>query len=279
MSFANLLFIPAVLAAVLNVNQSKIRLVAAPGESKSGIIEVENPTKEDMIIKVYTEDWVYAPARDGSKEFYNAGTMPRSCAKWISFVPADIIVPPLGKQNINYTVKVPKNAGGTNCAVLFFETMIGRTPAVNGEQDVGVNLVVRVGTIFLVETGDVLRQARIDNLSLDKNSDGKYCVNLDFRNTGNSDITTEGTLDVIDDKGMVYARGLFNALYTLPGDPGKLLAVVNQDIPAGVYDMVMTFNLGKARLESGLKDGPVLVKEAGITVGEAGEITKWQEKD
>jgi hypothetical protein len=276
LNFINLLFISLAQAQSINIDQSKIRLSVEPGSSKSGTIEVSNPSSNDMVVKSYLEDWVYGPAHDGTKEFYSSGTMPRSAAKWVSFVPADFIVPAFSRQSVNYTVKVPHDAEGGHYSVLFFESTIGKNPV---QQGVGVNLVLRIGTIFLIETqGQTKRQAEINNFSLSGDVEKGFQIGFDLNNTGNSDITTESQFDIMDEQGVVYSRGAFNNLYTLPGDSGKLSASLKEKLPAGKYSLVMTFNLGKAQKEVDLPDGPVEVKEARIIVNDKGEITEWQEQ-
>jgi hypothetical protein len=97
---------------------------------------------------------------------------------------------------------------------------------------------------------------------------------LDFKNTGNTDITCFGTFHIIDKQGMVYARGEFNSVYTLAGNSAKLIAAWKDPIPKGKYDLIFTFDLGKAQEEAGLGRGPVITKEASMEMGEKGQILK-----
>lgn len=232
-------------------------------------------------MRVYLEDWFYAPEGDGSKSFAPAATTARSCSSWISFSPEEFNIPPKGEQRVSYKVNVPRNSAldGGHYAVLFFESKVGELAAPKEFAGAGLNLVVRVGALFYVEIrGTVKRTAVIDNLKLGKESSpNRLLIEADFRNSGNADITTAGTFHIMDSQGMVYARGEFNPLYTLPEDKAKLIGswdTWKNPIPKGSYDIILTIDLGRALSEAGLGRGPVITKEAAIEIGDKGEIIK-----
>ena len=263
-------------ALTLRLNQSKIRLIINPGETKTGVIEVENPTDQNLIVKASLEDWIYSPAGDGTKEFSPPDTTRFSCAGWISFFPAEFVMTPFSKQKLNYTIKAPLQFETGRYAVLFFETSMSKPEMKEG---VGMNLVVRIGSIFYMEPGSLTkRQAEIDNLSLKTGTKDKSLdLSLDIKNTGNVDIQTSANFSIMDDKGLVFARGAFNDTFTFPGESVKLLSGWRERLPAGKYDLVITVDLGKALEESGLGRGPVILKESQIEIGENGEVLKTGE--
>ena len=97
---------------------------------------------------------------------------------------------------------------------------------------------------------------------------------MDFENTGNTDITTSANFSLMNKEGMVSARGAFNDLYTFPGGKGVFLGVWKGNIPPGDYDLVITVDLGKALIEAGIGRGPVITKEAPVTIGENNQIVQ-----
>ena len=257
-------------ASTLRIDQTKIRLFIPPGQAKSGAITVDNPTDRVLTVKVYAEDWVYASAQDGTKEFMVAGTGPFSGAQWIIFVPSEFTLPPFGRQTINYTVKVPADAMGGHYAVLFFETS-----GAGLEEGVGVNLLVRIGTIFYIEPeGTIRRSCEINDLKVAKIDGESLAISLNFKNNGNVDITGKTTFDLIDKNGLVYARGAFNEVYAQPQDTAKLNAAWKDPIPPGTYDLVITLDLSKQQGETGAIKTLVLTREAEITIGKDGRIVK-----
>ena len=81
-------------AITVRIDRPKVRLSVTPGGNKSGVINIENPSEKTMVVGVYLEDWLYNSTADGSKGFYPPDSTPLSCAKWITFSPAEFSIPP-----------------------------------------------------------------------------------------------------------------------------------------------------------------------------------------
>ncbi len=259
-----------------DINKSKIRCSIAPGKAEYGEIIVENQSSEPRSMRVYLSDWDYLPAADGTKEFLPISSTPLSSAAWISFSPAEFTLPPFSKQKIDYSIKVPIGASGGYYAALFFESIFAKAQAPKEGMQVGMNLVIRIATLFYIDVeGTVKRTALIDNLLFKKDAqDAKYTIELDFLNTGNVDIKAGGTFHIIDDKGMVIARGELNDTYTFPEARAKLAATLKESLPKGEYDLVFTIDLGKALEEANIGRGPIITKEVEISIGGNGNILK-----
>jgi len=268
-----LLSLTKIEAATVRINPTKVRLIIPPGESKSGIIEVENPSEEAAIVKVYLQDWAYTSLLNGTKEFYPAGTTAFSCADWIGFSLSEFVIPAYGRQRLNYTVKVPADAEGGHYAVLFFESLLQETK-VKKFTDLGV--VVRIGTLFYIEPeGTIKRWAEVKGLTLEnRRKDNALGISLDFNNIGNVDITCKGTFHLMDKSGMVAARGEFNDIYSLPGEKAKLTAVWPEALLKGKYDLIVTVDIGKSLEEAGLGRGPVITKETEIEIDDNGQAIR-----
>lgn len=255
---------------VVRIDQTKVRLSILPGQTKAGIINVENPSDEPKTVRAYIEDWYYLYPYDGSKEFKPLSTTKLSCGEWISFSPNEFFLPPYAKGKLNYTVKVPQGIEGGHYAVLFFESILGQPSA----EGVGVSVAVRVASLFYIEAeGTLKKDVALEKFSVERISKGAPLeILFDLRNNGNVDITASGNYNIMDKRGMVYARGDFNTVYTFPGDSARLSGTWSLPISRGIYDLILTLNLGKAQEEAGLGRGPILVKETSIEVGENGEV-------
>lgn len=260
-------------AATVRINPTKIRLTIPPGESKSGVIEVENPGDDALIVKAYLQDWAYSSSQNGSKEFMPSGSTPLSCSNWVSIYFSDFVIPGKGKQTLNYTVKVPVGAQGGHYAVLFFESLLSK-PSLKDSAELGV--VIRMGALFYIEPeGTIKRSAEISNPVLEKDlQDKSLKISLDLKNTGNTDITASGTFHIMDKKGMILARSEFNDVFTFPGDKAKFEASWKEALPKGKYDLIFTIDIGKALEELSLGRGPVITKEAEIEIGDKGAVLK-----
>ncbi len=257
---------------IIQIQPAKVRLSIVPGNTQTGLLKVYNYTNDTKYIKVYAEDWVYLAACDGTKEFKRAGSTELSAADWISFSPVEFEISAYGMQLINYSVRVPPDTKGGHYAVLFFEDkMGGKKEEIKG---VSVSLAIRVGVLFYLESqGTVERTARIEDLQISKKED-KFNLQLKFTNTGNVDLTTKSNFYIMDNKGMIYARGEFADVYTFPGNSTNLVAGWKEIIPKGKYDLVLSVDIGKALEEARMGRGPVITKETEIEIGENGEVIK-----
>jgi len=261
----------------VQIDQAKIRLIMAPGTSKTGRLEVVNDSEEPKQVKVYTEDWAYDKS-DGSKNFFDTNTTFYSCSNWISFSPAEFNIPAFGKAYVNYVIKMPADVpSGGYYSVLFFESIMGETKP---EDTIGATAVVpvaiRVGTLFYIETeGGIHPDIELGKFKVERQDNTEpFTIDLAFENTGNIDLTCGGTYNLMDDQNMVYARGELSTVYTMPKDKADFVAKWKESIPKGSYDLVITLDLGKAWEEFGVKKGPVLVKEARVEIGANGEVVK-----
>ncbi|MEW6101611.1 MAG: hypothetical protein AB1481_04895 [Candidatus Omnitrophota bacterium] len=264
----------ALAAGIPFINKAKVRHIIPSGQTAYGEITLENPTSEIKQMKLYLEDWYYLSSSDGAKEFAPADTTRRSCASWITFSPQEFSVAPFGKQRVSYSIKVPQDTSGGYYAALFFENMVGEMGELAGGTAAGISLAIRIASLFYVEVeGTIKRSAELTNLILKKEPKGTLSIQADFENTGNTDITAVTSYHILDKKGMVYARGEFNDVYTLAGEKAILSASWSQKIPEGEYDLIITMNIGKALEEANLGRGPVITKETSIEIGEDGEVS------
>jgi hypothetical protein len=251
--------------AGIRIDSPKIRVYAKPGSYASGEIKVDNTGKQEIPIRVYLEDWVYAKA-DGSKDFMPKGTTPLSCSNWITFYPADFKLAAGKSEIIHYTVNIPADAAGGHFCVMFFETEGGD---VEQKQEDGSTALVkvfnRVGALFYAEAeGTVNKKAEIRSLDIRQNLND-FIVTAAFVNTGNTDITASGTFDVLDNSGFVYIRGTFEDIFTLPGDKAELTSTASSsNLKPGTYDILMTLDF---------QNGGSLVQEASFTIDAQGSVS------
>jgi len=261
------------------LDKNKIRVVVAPGKTEFGEIIVTNSSPDAKDLRLYLQDWKYANTSEGTKEFMAINTTPLSCVSWINFSPAEFTIPAFGKQRVSYSIKVPVEAKGGYYACLFFETSLAGTFPKEEEQgkiNAGVDFLIRSACLFYVEAeGTVKRELKFDNLHLTKeNAQGPLKVEVSCLNTSNTDIVASGTYHIMDNEGVVYARGEFNNAYTFSGDSAKFSALWKEQLPKGKYGLVMTFDIGKALEEAGIGRGPIVVRESQIEVGDNGEVVR-----
>lgn len=249
--------------SLMRLKTPKVRVSVPPGGSTSEEIEIENPAGEEMAIRVYVEDWVYS-SQDGAKNFSAPGTTETSCSNWITFSPKDFSLPPYGKRIIHITVNVPEDAIGANYSVIFFETLL--SPASKDPGTASVNLMGRLGTLIYVQSeGTIEKKVDFFNLKIARKKDEPgYQITGDIANRGNCNSNIDGTFNIIDNEGNVFARGAFNTAYTLQGDKAVMTAGWDENLPKGEYFIVVSLDAG----------GTPIIGELTVEIDDKGTIAK-----
>lgn len=254
-------FAAPAMAATVRIDKARIRLPLKPGETKTDVIRVENPTDQQANVRVYAEDWAYKDIGDGDKDFYSAGTLERSASKWITVNPPEVSIPAYGQAQVNYSLTVPagNDKKGTYYSVLFFETVIGE--AVDTE---GANVLVsgRVGSLIYVDVaGTVQRTGSIDGIEIKPPSGAKPAeFAVTFTNSGNTAIGLEGEYLIMAGDGLVKGRGETTPIYLKEGVTATRTTTWSGRLDPGSYDVIFTFDLG---------ENQILVEEKKMQVGAA----------
>lgn len=247
----------------IRLDQPRVRLVLSPGETTVGSLRIENTSHRAITISTYTEDWLYDPKGNGNKKFLPAGATPYSCATWMRLSIDKIKILPAAQQEIRYFITAPSKVEGTYYAVVFFEgSPHERKPT---EPPLGTTLAGRVASLFFIEIKDsVRREGVLEDLKFSKDqSQDPLEIAFTLRNVGNADIAAEGTLDILDSKGIVAGRGKLPNIYLHQGMAAPVRFSWRGNLSPGTYDGIFTYDLG---------DQTLLVKEQRIEVTPTGKI-------
>jgi len=239
-------------ALSINIDPSNVKMTLKPGEAKTGEILVQNLGGTKIKIKVYTEDWIYAP--DGSKTFMKSGSSVYSCSSWIKLDPISFNLAPKEDKKVKYTITSPSNASGGHVSVIFFEIVI------DGYQGIAVS--GRIGSIVYLDTeGDIKRAGEIKDLSVLASEEG-YPVNLNFSfvNSGNSHISAKPSIKVLDGSKSVIEKQAMN-INTLPGDTKSTTVTLKELLKEGKY---------KAQVELTF-DNKTLKSQSEFTIGKSAQ--------
>ncbi|MHB8157530.1 MAG: hypothetical protein ACYDEQ_09105, partial [Desulfocucumaceae bacterium] len=130
-------------AVSLNVWPPRIDLSVAPGESRTGIINLDNRGKEKVQVFSYITD--VSMDRYGNMLYPEGGTLATSCEEWMTINPENFFLSQGTSQQVRYTLKVPENAAGSYLASAFFQTK-----PQDGGKGSGSRLSARVGVLFIL---------------------------------------------------------------------------------------------------------------------------------
>jgi len=242
-------------AAQLLVEEGKVRLNITPGQTITDAMTVHNTSGAPVKVKVYWEDFTYIPPFNGEKDFFPAGTGSYSCADWINFMPREFILPPHGTQRIDYTINVPANAAGGHYGILFFEN--SAVQSVPGK--IGVSIVTRVGSLFFLETANKDKSTQVDEWTA-----GEKSFKAKLKNIGNVFLLPQGVYYILDSAGIAVDRGDLEKAYLPPEKAWEFIIPYPTNLPAGAYQIILTFDL---------EDDVSKVVEADFSVDAKGKYT------
>lgn len=183
--------VAATSSAQLAVTTSTVReRLARPGDRYEATIEILNTTSEPQEARLYLTD--YHTTADGRSEFAPPGQHPRSSARWVTFTPTRVVVPPSGRSVATYTVTVPStpSLSGTYWSVIMIEGVSSRaleSVRATGpyRAQLGIEPRIRFGVQVATHLGeDASGKLAFDSVRATVDSAGQSVFTYDFMNTG-----------------------------------------------------------------------------------------------
>lgn len=242
----------------LNVWPPRVDLNVVPGESRTGVITVDNKGSEKVRVVCYITD--IDMDKFGNLLFPEGGTLSQSCEPWLLVNPEDFTLSQGTNQRVRYTLKVPDNAAGTFLALIFFQSKPeGKTPTT------GSQLAVRVGTMFVITvTGTGFKGGELTALSMNNiNQDNIAQVELGFKNKGNLLVRPKGTVEIKNEAGWTVEKLMINEdnQAVLPFAE-RIIRIPIANIRPGSYDLIAMVDYGGSEILSGELKVKLIAAEA-----------------
>lgn len=164
-------FTSPVLAAIpgegLTISPPLVEQEIKPGESKTNIIRISNPT--NALVEAYPKVMDFkAKGETGEPSFFETEESSGGYAlsKWITFTEPKIAMAPEQVKEFSYTITVPTNAEpGGHYGAVFFATQ----PAESNESGSQVSLATMIGSLVLVKVpGELTEKGVLKEFKTDK---------------------------------------------------------------------------------------------------------------
>lgn len=225
-------------------------------ESESGVSNTEKITvtnvssKNTLDLAVSLGDWEYD--EKGENMMYVAGTLPTSCASWITVKKEDAYfsLSPGERRDINITLTAPSNSGNlaAHTAVLYVSQM----NPVDDIDSKGANIKVSIRSgikIFHKIPNAKSKKIEITNLKFDKE---KNALTLFFENQSNIWVDGKVTADIINTANGKKIAADPIIFYTMPGNKRELQIPFAETPEKGSYTASVLLDYGDSEnLEMG----------------------------
>lgn len=248
------------------ISPSVIRLSSKPGQSQRTTVRVLNNGLTPTQVVTEVSDVGNVADQNGklSRQFFPAGTLPFSCAKWVLLQDQKFKLASQEHKDVTFLMSPPaESSGGSACVVFFRGIPLVETEVPQGPTEARTTIQIqpRLGAMVFYEIeGTVKRTGNILSLAHEPpTSASPLRILYVFKNSGNADILITGTFYVLDQKKTLVAKGDLTPLRTFPGDEGGSETEWTGTLPQGAYHLVVTFELGPDAQE-------VIVKELDFTV-------------
>ena len=222
---------------------------AKAGETYSGIIFVRNTGETQQEVKAYQTDYLFF--QDGSNIYGEPGKDPRSNAKWITFSPNLMTIPPKEKAEIQYTIKVPedKTLTGTYWSMFMVEGIAmgslesESAPPKKDEIKASIKTVFRYGIQMVTNISDTgVRKLKFMDIKTMKEKD-KVNLQIGIENIGERLLKPSLYTELYDDKGNYIGKFNGGQLRTYPGTSVKFNIDMTQ-VPKGKYKSMIIVDCG-----------------------------------
>jgi hypothetical protein len=225
---------------------------AVPGESYSGSILVKNDSNEPQEAKLYQTDYLFF--FDGTNNYAEPGSTPRSNARWVSFSPSFLILPPQGSVVVNYTVAVPKVLSGKEPAGSYWSMLMvegiskespeSSLPKANKKAEMGVRQTLRYGIQIATHiSGTGTKSIKFVQAKLVKGNQGETLLQVDLEDNGTLGFRPEVYVELFDGKGVSKGKFPGHRYRLYPGTSVRQMIELN-GIPPGTYKALVVVDAG-----------------------------------
>lgn len=250
----------------ISITPSVIRLTSKPGQSQGQVVRVLNNSAGSTQVITEVSDVGNIVDEKGklSRQFFPAGTLPFSCAKWTLLRETDFMLTPGGFKDVPFLVSPPADSSGGSACVIFFRGVPVIEEKSSGDAtqaQATVQIQPRLGAMLFYEIeGTVKRTGTLLHLAHEPpRGNSPLRLLYVFKNSGNADILISGTFYILDEKKALVAKADLKPIRTFPGDEGYGETEWESSLPSGKYHLVVTFELGPGAQE-------VIVKEFDFSV-------------
>ena len=245
-----LLALPAAARAQVSLLSSTVEEhVAAIGETYTGRMVLSNRTNTPQTLRIFQTDYTFAA--NGTSNFADANTTPRSNATWVTPQATRVTVPPQSDLTVPYSVKVPTSDSlkGTYWSMIMIEAAEQAPTQSGASGNVGIGTIVRYGVQVATHIGTTgTRAVKFEKPTATHAANGDAQLDIDVVSTGERAVTPKMSISVYDANGTLKAkppeqkRGL-----VYPGSSFRQTFALGK-LPSGTYKVVVVADTGDPKI-------------------------------
>jgi len=216
---------------------SKIHQVQ-PGASVTGTVVLKNIGQSAQEVKLYQTDYLFFS--NSTSEYPEAGTLPRSNARWIQYSPRQVTIQPGEEQTVSYEISVPRadTLSGTYWSMIMVEPLLAEPTGSGDSTKFSVQAVMRYGIQMITQIGNTGRVAvRFLKRELLRQN-GQWWLMLDVQNTGERWMRPDVWLELYGGNGGTQKKLAADRYRLFPGTSVRYKFEL-KDVPPGDYQVLV----------------------------------------
>lgn len=245
----------------LEVKPVRIDFSLTPGRSAVQPIYITNKFPEKMVFKARFSDWV----RDtvGGHQYLEPGTIPRSCAQWMSFENNSVEIEPGKTKEILVKMQLPPDDSTVETmhwALVFIESVKeNRILKPTDSSRTTMNTIFRVGIHILQTPPNLQSEKQIEMVSFQSMPEQKGRYRIACKNTGETQLECKTYLELSSlDNGQKTTVG--PVMFPIFPDQDRFIDFdLPQDLAKGKYSIL-------AVIDANEDEVPLQASEAVIEV-------------
>ncbi len=236
----------------------QLKLNAKQGEIVTRTLQAENLGDEPVSIKISVNDFMKGP--EGEERQVPPGTVERGCASRFSLSPRHLDLGPHEVRDINLTMTMPDKAEGTYWGNILVSQVSKPTLSKTLKQGKASFQIFALQDMLIrvIETvpGTEHRSGVLTDMFFQKPASGSIpTVQVVFKNTGNTLLKCNGTIEIRDDTGgtvQTIPLDYGNSPFTVyPEGTRNVYARIQKSLPAGDYIILAIIDYGGENLVAG----------------------------
>jgi len=237
----------------IGVSTLGIDISVAPGQSFRGSFSVVNGGQQPAEVQIILSD--FERTLDGGVRIYPPGSLDRSLAPYLTFIPTQFTLDAGKAREVHFTVSIPEGAAGPHWAILLVEEVVPEEQAEEDEEEREAEgrLRIRFGVqIRQLDPTHAINEGRITDMEvLLPEGEQPLTVIAIYENTGTTFQRPKGELRIIDSLGEVVRRAEIEPFHMLPGGKRRLTLKVEEPLTPGDYLALVVLDFGGEYLLGG----------------------------
>lgn len=215
----------------LSLSPAVVMLRGDFGQSTTQILTLTNTTSRTFSFDLVAHDVV---AKDGTRTFVEAGSIPGSIAATAVFSQKHVEIPPRETVRVSMTVTLPPSTSQRAIVAMFRGTnrvMSGSTP-----------MVASLGSLLTFQVSDSIELAAAPLAVRPQSATANLGVTQACSNKGSEPLVAKGVLAVVNERGALVGKSTLEPKRLLPGESAEIAGEYGGELDPGKYRVFVTYD-------------------------------------